>query len=677
MANAAIPSLPPAILLDGTEQIEIVQPPGSGGTTKRATLSQVAGLGGVFNNTLPPESIVGNPTFSTAPVTAIISLPNQALLTDASGRLAFGAISLLTGVVTGILPVSLGGTGDSSVTANGVLLGNGTGALSAVAPVTSGYVLTANGTGSAPSYQLGGGLANQPGLSVLGVTANATGAPAAIIGTPGQVLRVADSGTALAFGQVDLGTSTAVTGFLALTNITAIAALSVLGNGSSAAGNVTTLVGTANQILQVNPTGTGLAFGLLNLTAAVTGIITVPHGGTGTSALTAHGLLIGNGAGVVTISAVGAAGQALIGQTGADPTWNTVSGDITLAATGTATIANNAVTFAKFQTMVGLSVHGNSSSATTNSVAIAGTANQVLVVNPTGVSLGFGQVNLTAGVTGIMPVANGGTGTSTLTAHGVLVGNAAGTVDVTAAGGAGQVLLGQSAADPTWNTMSGDVTIAATGAATIANNAVTFAKFQTVTGLSVVANSSSATGNALALSGTANQVLIINPAGTALIFGQLNLSATGAVTGVLPLTTNVTGVLPIANGGTNASVAATAIVNLGGLALATTGQAFSGGVVLTTLSLGTAAGATATLVAGNNPTQTIVINGTAAFVAPSSDCEIDLLVRNAASASTISFSGYNVGANTGDTYTTTSGSKFIFMSRTINGSSTYAWKALQ
>lgn len=677
MANASIPGLPPAILLDGTEQIEIVQPPGSGGTTKRATLSQVVGLGGVFNNTLPPQSIVGNPAFSTAPVTAIVSLPNQALLTDASGRLAFGAISLLTGVVTGILPVSLGGTGDSSVTANGVLLGNGTGALSSVAPVTSGYVLTSNGTGSAPSYQLGGGLANQPGLSVLGVTANATGAPAAIIGTAGQVLRVADSGTTLAFGQVDLGTSAAVTGFLALTNITAIAALSVLGNGSSGAGNVTALVGTANQILQVNPAGTGLAFGLLNLTAAVTGIITVPHGGTGTSALAAHGLLIGNGAGVVTISAVGAAGQALIGQTGADPTWNTVSGDITLAANGAATIAANAVTFAKFQTMVPLSVHGNSSSATTNSVAIAGTANQVLVVNSAGTGLAFGSL-LTASLTGILAVPGGGTGTSALTAHAVLIGNGAGVVTLSAVPTAGQILVGQTTtSDPTWNTMSGDVTMANTGAATIANNAVTFAKFQTMAALSVHANSSSAVTNSLALSGTANQVLIVNPAGTALIFGQLNLSATGAVTGVLPLTTNVTGILPIANGGTNASVAATAIVNLGGLALATTGQAFSGGVVLTTLNLGTAAGSTATLVAGNNPTQRIAINGTAAFVAPSSDCEIDLLVTNAASASTISFSGYSVGANTGDTYTTTSGNKFIFMSRTINGSSTYAWKALQ
>ena len=86
---------------------------------------------------------------------------------------------------------------------------------------------------------------------------------------------------------------------------------------------------------------------------------------------------------------------------------------------------------------------------------------------------------------------------------------------------------------------------------------------------------------------------------------------------------------------------------------------------------------TATLVAGNNPTQRIVINGTATFVAPSSDCEIDLLVTNAGSASTVSFAGYSVGSNTGDAYTSTNGSKFMLMSRTINGSSTYRWASLQ
>jgi len=52
----------------------------------------------------------------------------------------------LTAAVSGTLPVANGGTGTTSLTANNVILGNGTGAVQAVAPSTSGNVLTSNGT---------------------------------------------------------------------------------------------------------------------------------------------------------------------------------------------------------------------------------------------------------------------------------------------------------------------------------------------------------------------------------------------------------------------------------------------------------------------------------------------------------------------------------------------------
>ena len=52
----------------------------------------------------------------------------------------------LTAAVSGTLPVANGGTGATSLTANNVILGNGTGAVQVVAPSTSGNVLTSNGT---------------------------------------------------------------------------------------------------------------------------------------------------------------------------------------------------------------------------------------------------------------------------------------------------------------------------------------------------------------------------------------------------------------------------------------------------------------------------------------------------------------------------------------------------
>ena len=51
-----------------------------------------------------------------------------------------------TGGMTGTLPVANGGTGAATLPVNNVLIGNGTSAVAAVAPGTTGNVLTSNGT---------------------------------------------------------------------------------------------------------------------------------------------------------------------------------------------------------------------------------------------------------------------------------------------------------------------------------------------------------------------------------------------------------------------------------------------------------------------------------------------------------------------------------------------------
>jgi hypothetical protein len=67
------------------------------------------------------------------------------VLTDATQTLTNKSISAAQ-INSGTLGVARGGTGASTLTANNVLLGNGTSALQAVAPGTSGNVLTSNGT---------------------------------------------------------------------------------------------------------------------------------------------------------------------------------------------------------------------------------------------------------------------------------------------------------------------------------------------------------------------------------------------------------------------------------------------------------------------------------------------------------------------------------------------------
>jgi hypothetical protein len=65
-------------------------------------------------------------------------------------------------------------------------------------------------------------------------------------------------------------------------------------------------------------------------------------------------------------------------------------------------------------------------------------------------------INLTSQVTGTLPVANGGTGDTTLAAHGVLIGAGTGSVAVSGAGSAGQVLTSNGAsADPTFQAVGG------------------------------------------------------------------------------------------------------------------------------------------------------------------------------------------------------------------------------
>lgn len=104
-------------------------------------------------------------------------------------------------------------------------------------------------------------LADLAGLSVIGRSANTTGAPAAITAaSDGQVLR--RSGTTLGFGAVDLASANAVTGDLPFTSIAQLAGLSVLGRDTNSTGDMAAVTaGSDGHVLR--RAGTALAFALL------------------------------------------------------------------------------------------------------------------------------------------------------------------------------------------------------------------------------------------------------------------------------------------------------------------------------------------------------------------------------------------------------------------------------
>lgn len=140
--------------------------------------------------------------------------------------IAGGLVSLTTGV-TGTLPVGNGGTGAATLTLNNVLLGNGTSALQAVAPGSSGNVLTSNGTTWASSAPAAAGVSSISFGSTGLTPSTATTGAVSVAGT-------------LAVGNGGTGAAT-----LTLNNV-------LLGNGTSAlqavapgiTGNVLTSNGT-------------------------------------------------------------------------------------------------------------------------------------------------------------------------------------------------------------------------------------------------------------------------------------------------------------------------------------------------------------------------------------------------------------------------------------------------
>lgn len=240
--------------------------------------------------------------------------------------------------------------------------------------------------------------------------------------------------------------------------------------------------------------------------------------GAGITALTGDVTASGSGSVAATVNSVG-------GSTAANINTATVAvnTNATSASTASVLVKRDASGAANFKS---LRIDGATSGTLTQTVpatltsysltwpaAVAGTANSVLASDASGnlswINLGSiaGTVSLTSQVSGVLPVANGGTNSSTALVNNRLMYSVGGAIKELGAMTDGQVVVGKASSAPQIVTMSGDVTINNTGLTIVGKINGT-----TVSGVGLANNNvlQNNSGSTIA----ANSVLVSNGTGT-------------------------------------------------------------------------------------------------------------------------------------------------------------------
>jgi len=150
---------------------------------------------------------------------------------------------------------------------------SGTTSIGMLAAVAAGNALISNGVGTAPSWGRisTGTLAQINAISVLCNAGPSTANVSTVAGTADQVLRINAAGNALAFGAINIGNAAAVSGTLTVSNG---------GTGMSTVGS---------QYTVLYSTGSAIAYGTVDLNNMTSGTLPVAKGGTGSTFFTVAG----------------------------------------------------------------------------------------------------------------------------------------------------------------------------------------------------------------------------------------------------------------------------------------------------------------------------------------------------------------------------------------------------
>jgi hypothetical protein len=513
----------------------------------------------------------------------------------------------------GVLPVTQGGTGLGVFTRGDLLYADTITSIAGLHDVTTGNVVVSGGVNEPPQYGK---------VALSGVVTHITG-----------TLPATNGGTGFA--------SYAVGDLLYASTTTALAKLADIATGNA---------------LITGGVATAPAWGKIGLTTHVSGVLPVPNGGTNIASYAVGDLLYASASTTLSKLADVATGNALLsGGVTTAPLWGKIG--LTTHVTGILPVANGGTGLSSYTT--GDLVYA-SASGTLAGLADIATGN-ALLSGGVGVAPAYGKIGLTTHVSGVLPIANGGTNLSSYAQGDLIYASATNVLSALAKNTTATRYLANTGTSnaPAWDTVS--LTNGVTGL---------LAKTQGGTGLTatsrgdLLVGSTSTTQYGVIAAVAGGNTLISQGGTTEPIWGKINLNTTGV--------SHVTGTLQLSEGGTAATTASDARTSLGLGTMATqnaSAVAITGGTI-TVATYVQVTGATAPAAGAGAE---ITYNGTTAI--------FGAFDRTGAAYLPTTIRGLNIQFNIAGTVVSTIDGSGHFLPQTDNtynnGDATHRWKLVR